>query len=166
MQVLNDIICFSEQNYYIQFIFVNVIFRTSWTMVSLKHLFRNDNAISQIVLVLWAIFVPSNCILRFKSNLKITFCIAIDARMLIWIRPDLFNKSNIGKRIGIRTIWFIIWIADDWPKLSISDWLKCCYDESWQNNPILVSFILSCWNESYLTLGCMEACECNIYFFI
>lgn len=151
MQVLNDIICFSEQNYYIQFIFVNVIFRTSWTMVSLKHLFRNDNAISQIVLVLWAIFVPSNCILRFKSNLKITFCIAMDARMLIWIRPDLFNKSNIGKRIGIRTIWFIIWIADDRPKLSISDWLKCCYDENWQNNPILVSFILSCWKVlSYL----------------
>lgn len=104
--------------------------------------------------------------LCFKSILKITFCIAMDARMLIWIRPDLFNKSNIGKRIGIRTIWFITWIADDWPKLSISDWLKCCYDESWQNNPILESFILSCWNESYLTLGCMEACECNIYFFI
>lgn len=62
-------------------------------MVSLKHLFRNDNAISRIVLVLWVIFVPSNCILRFKSNLKITFCIAIDDRMLIWIRPDLFNKS-------------------------------------------------------------------------
>lgn len=65
----------------------------------LKHLFRNDNAISQIVLVLWVIFVPSNCILRFKSNLKITFCFAIDDRMLIWIRPDLFNKSISGKRI-------------------------------------------------------------------
>lgn len=80
----------------------------------LKHLFRNDNAISQIVLVLWVIFVPSNCILRFKSNLKITFCIAIDDRMLIWIRPDLFNKSISGNESSSNNLIYFLnrwWLA-------------------------------------------------------
>lgn len=107
--VLDDIICSSEQKYYIQCIFVNVIFSTSWTMV-----FRNDNAISQIVLVLWVIFVPSNCILRFKSNLKITFCIAIGDRMLIWIRPDLFNKSISGNESNSNNLIYFLnrwWLA-------------------------------------------------------
>lgn len=83
-------------------------------MVSLKHLFRNDNAISRIVLVLWVIFVPSNCILRFKSNLKITFCIAIDDRMLIWIRPDLFNKSISGNESNSNNLIYFLnrwWLA-------------------------------------------------------
>lgn len=114
MQVLNDIICSFEQKYYIQFIFVNVIFSTSWTMVSLKHLFRNDNAISRIVLVLWVIFVPSNCILRFKSNLKITFCIAMDAWMFIWIRPDLFNKAISGYESNSNNLIYFLnrwWLA-------------------------------------------------------
>lgn len=77
-------------------------------MVSLKHLFRNDNAISRIVLVLWVIFVPSNCILRFKSNLKINFCIAIDDRMLIWIRPDLFNKSISGNESNSNNLIYFL----------------------------------------------------------
>lgn len=80
----------------------------------LKHLFRNDNAISRIVLVLWVIFVPSNCILRFKSNLKITFCIAIDDIMLIWIRPDLFNKSISGNESSSNNLIYFLnrwWLA-------------------------------------------------------
>lgn len=77
-------------------------------MVSLKHLFRNDNAISRIVLVLWVIFVPSNCILRFKSNLKITFCIAMDASMFIWIRPDLFNKAISGNESNSNNLIYFL----------------------------------------------------------
>lgn len=77
-------------------------------MVFLKYLFRNDNVISWIVLVLWVIFVLSNCILCFKSNLKIIFCIVIDDRMLIWIRFDLFNKSILGNELNLNNLIYFL----------------------------------------------------------